>query len=75
MTSPIPERLAELAKDGARIKAEQEELTARRRRAVFDAYTERYSFVDIGRMLGVSGERARQDYERFLAEYPDERKQ
>lgn len=71
MTTPIPERLAALAADGARVRAEQEELTARRRHAVFDAHEERYTFAEIGRMLGVSGERARQDYERYIAEHPE----
>ncbi|MBO1741034.1 sigma factor-like helix-turn-helix DNA-binding protein [Leifsonia sp. TF02-11] len=71
MTTPIPERLAALAAEGARVRAEQEALTSRRRRAVFDAYKERYSFAEIGRMLGVSGERARQDYERYVAENPE----
>lgn len=70
MTTPIPERLAALAAEGARVRAAQEELTTRRRQAVFDAYEERYTFAEIGRMLGVSAERARQDYERYVAAHP-----
>lgn len=73
MTTPIPERLAALAAEGARVRAAQEELTIRRRQAVFDAYEERYTFAEIGRMLGVSAERARQDYERYVAEHPERR--
>lgn len=75
MSTPIPDRLSALGKESAELKAHQLDLTARRRRAVFDAFEERYSFAEIGRMLGYSGERARQDYDRFLVDHPELGKQ